>query len=172
MSVCLLLDLCSQICSECFGKEYSKNPFRGLNRFYVMCIVYIHFIKDSHLLGCYAVWLGRYFLVLWSVVSAFIIRVERSVNRISPPSAVITHTYRIHPVHYAQLYFFLNCLTLKMKTLWYFRMPGDTHPLTQYHIPGEKTCIFSSSAVRTPDIICDIFIFDVLEYLYMKFEPI
>lgn len=33
--------------------------------------------------------------------------------------------------------FFLHCLTVKMKTLWYFRMPGATHPVTQYHIPEE-----------------------------------
>jgi len=55
MSVCVLLVLCSWICGECFGKEYSENPFWILNQYYVVCVVYIHFIKDSSLLGCYAV---------------------------------------------------------------------------------------------------------------------
>ena len=42
--------------------------------------------------------------------------------------------------------FFLDCLTLKKKTLLSFRMSHTTWLMTQHHV--HKICIFSSTAVR------------------------
>jgi hypothetical protein len=104
---------------------------------------------------------------------AFIFRVEQSNFRISLPTLspfiVITHTYIMHPVLCAPLYFFLVCLTLKLKSLRPFRMSGTTHPMTQHHIP-EGHLNFQQCYWENPKT-CNSFMLDYLEYFYMKFEP-